>query len=51
MNTTFVITNYTYTCIDKYNFNFSKMVIDTELKISTYTNISTGYPKINHTLL
>ena len=24
----------TYTCIDKYNFNFSKMVIDTVLKFS-----------------
>ena len=24
----------TYTCIDKYNFNFSKMVIDTKLKFS-----------------
>ena len=24
----------TYTCIDKYNSNFSKMVIDTKLKFS-----------------
>ena len=24
----------TYTCIDKYNFNFSKMVTDTKLKFS-----------------
>ena len=29
---------------------FSKTIIDTELKISTYTNISTSYPKIFHTL-
>ena len=29
MNNTF------YTCINKYNFNFSKMVIDTKLKFST----------------
>ena len=34
-----------------YNFNLSKMVIDIKLKISTYTNISTSYPKIYHTLL
>ena len=31
--------------------NFSKIIKDTELKISTYTNISTSYPKIYHTLL
>ena len=43
--------NTLYTCIGKYNFNFSKMEIDTKLKISTYTNISTSYPKIYHTLL
>ena len=30
---------------------FSKNIIDTELKISTYTNISTSYPMIYHTLL
>ena len=40
-----------YTCIDKYNFNFSKMETDTKLKISTYTNISTSYPKIYQTLM
>ena len=43
--------NYSYTCIDKYNFNFSKMVIDTKLKFSTYTNIFTSYPKIYHLYL
>ena len=26
--------NTLYTCINKYNFNFSKMVIDTKLKFS-----------------
>ena len=29
---------------------FSKNTIDTELKISTYTNISTSYPMVYHTL-
>ena len=29
---------------------FSKIIIDTELKISTYTNISTSYPMMYHTL-
>ena len=43
--------NTLYTCINKYNFNFSKMVIDTKLKFSTYTNISSSYPKIYHTLM
>ena len=43
--------NTLYTCINKYKFNFSKMVIDTKLKFSTYTNISTSYPKIYHTLM
>ena len=27
--------NTLYTCINKYKFNFSKMVIDTKLKFST----------------
>ena len=40
-----------YTCIDKYNFNFSKMITDTKLKFSTYTNILTSYPKIYHLYL
>ena len=31
--------NTLYTCIDKYNFNFSKMVIDTKLKFSMYSYI------------
>ena len=26
--------NTLYTCINKYNFNFSKMVVDTKLKFS-----------------
>ena len=26
--------NTLYTCINKYNFNFSKMAIDTKLKVS-----------------
>ena len=43
--------NTLYTCINKYNFNFSKMVTDTRLKFSTYTNISTSYPKIYYTLM
>ena len=43
--------NTLYTCIDKYNFNFSKMMTDTKLKFSTYTNISTSYPMIYHTLM
>ena len=43
--------NILYTCINKYNFNFSKMITDTKLKLSTYTYISTSYPKIYHTLL
>ena len=30
---------------------FSKIRIDTELKISVYTNISTSYPMIYHTML
>ena len=29
---------------------FSKNIIDTELKISTYTNISTSYPMVYHSL-
>ena len=31
--------------------NLSEMVTDTKLKISTYTNISTTYPKIYNTLM
>ena len=41
--------NYTYICMNK--FNLSKMITDRKLKISTYTNISTSYPKIYHTLM
>ena len=37
--------NTLFTCINKYNFNFSKMATDKKVKISTYTNISTSYPK------
>ena len=43
--------NTLYTCINKYNFNFSKMVTDTKLKFSTNTNISTSYRMIYHTLM
>ena len=32
-------------------FNLSEMITNTKLKLSTYTNISTSYPKIYHTLL
>ena len=39
MNTTL------YTCMNEYNFNFSKMVIDTKLKFSTYTYIETEKKK------
>ena len=31
--------SFTYTCIEKYKFNFWKMVTDTGLIFSTYTNI------------
>ena len=31
--------------------NFSKNIKDTELKISTYTDILTSYPMMYHTLL
>ena len=51
MNTILYYYNDTYTCIDNYNFNFSKMIIDTKLKFSTYTYILTSYPKIYHILL
>ena len=30
---------------------FSKIIKDTELQFSVYTNISTGYPMIYHTML
>ena len=38
----------TYTCIDKYNFNFSKMAIDTMMKFSTYTKLLTGFLTTYH---
>ena len=41
--------HYTYICMKK--FNLSEMIIDTKLKLSTYTNIFTSYPKIYYTLL
>ena len=41
--------NTLYTCINKYNFNFSKMITDTKLKLSTYTNICASYPKVYYT--
>ena len=51
-NYSYICMNKTlYTCIDKYNFNFSKMETDTKLKFSTYTNIFTSYPKIYHLYL
>ena len=34
-----------------YNVNFSKIIIDTKLKFSTYTNILTSYRMMYHTLL
>ena len=40
--------NTLYTCINKYNFNFSKMVIDTSLKISGYTYFLTSYRMVYH---
>ena len=40
--------NTLYTRINKYNFNFSKVVIDTSLKISTYTNILMTYRMVCH---
>ena len=43
--------NTLYTCINKYNFNFSKMAIDTKLKFSGYTKLFTGFPMIYHLYL
>ena len=43
--------NTLYTCINKYNFNFSKMETDKKLKFSTYTNISTSFLTTNHLYL
>ena len=44
--------NTLYTCINKYKFNLSEMITGTKLKISTYTNIFTSYPKnIYYTLM
>ena len=40
MNKILKYDNYFYTCIDRYNFNFSKMAIDTKLKFSAYTTYS-----------
>ena len=37
-----------YTCIDKYNFNFSKMITDTKLKISGNTYFLTSYRMVYH---
>ena len=34
MNTTLQQYSNLYTCMNKYNFNFSKMVIDTKIKFS-----------------
>ena len=52
--------NYSYLCMNKFIFsftlknyfvNFSKMVADTGLKFSAYTNILTSYRMVYHTLL
>ena len=38
--------------INQRNFiNFPKMVLDTMLNFSTYTNILTSYPTVYHTLM
>ena len=51
-NCSYICMNKTlYTCINKYFVNFSKMITDTKLKFSTYTNIFTSYPKIYHLYL
>ena len=43
--------NTLYTCINKYNLNFSKMVIDTKLKFSGYTYFLTSYPTMSYLYL
>ena len=40
-----------YTCINKNNFNFSKMVIATKLKFSAYTKMLTTYRMVYHLYL
>ena len=43
--------NFSYSCTNTIFVNFSEMITDTGLKISTYTYIPTSYPKIYHTLM
>ena len=43
--------NTLYTCINKYNFNFSKMITDTELEFSPCTKLLTSYRLIYHLYL
>ena len=54
-NIIFILTSYClfifYICMNTILSIFSKIITDTELIFSTYTNISTSYPKIYHTLL
>ena len=38
-------------CMNTFLSIFSKIITDTELIFSTYTNISTSYPKMYNTLL
>ena len=40
-----------YTCINKYNFNFSKMVKDTWMKFSGFTKLLTSFLTMYHLYL
>ena len=53
-NNILIITRYypfIFFCMNTVLSIFSKIITDTELIFSTYTNISTSYPKIYNTLL
>ena len=43
--------NFSYSCTNTIFVNFSEMITDTGLNFSAYTNISTSYRMIYHTLL
>ena len=43
--------NFSYICMNTNFVNFSKMVIDTSLKISGFTTLLTGYPTTYHLYL
>ena len=46
------LTNFVFFYFYRYYFvNFSKMITDTKLKFSLYTNITTSYPKIHYNLM